>query len=164
MPGRGGRPTKLTPALIAQLACTVARGNYVEVACAEVGIAKSTFYEWLQRGGAASSGPCREFSDAIKKAQASAEARDLAVIDAAAQAGVWQAAAWKLERRSPERWSLRVRAAVQEELNSALDHLRKAFASEPETYERVLVALLGQAPEESDPRSEPRGSHVVGAV
>jgi hypothetical protein len=157
MAGPGGRPSKLTRELIAKLARAVARGNYVEVACAEVGIAKSTFYEWLQLGQAAPSGPHREFSDAIKKAQASAEARDLAVIDAAAQAGVWQAAAWKLERRSPERWSLRVRGAVLEELNSALDRLKRAFASEPRLYERVLVAMAG-APEELAPSLNRAGS------
>jgi len=136
--------------MIAKLAHAVALGNYVEVACTEVGIARSTFYEWLRLGLDAPSGPHRQFSDAIKKAQASAEARDLAVIDAAAQTGVWQAAAWKLERRNPERWSLRVRGAVLEELNSALDRLKREFASEPRLYERVLVAMSG-APEEFAP-------------
>src|SRR3954463_8174557 len=36
MTGRGGRPSKLTRELIAKLARAVARGNYVEVACAEI--------------------------------------------------------------------------------------------------------------------------------
>jgi hypothetical protein len=42
--------------------------------------------------------------DAIKKASAEAEAKDLARIAAAADAGQWTAAAWRLERKYPQRW------------------------------------------------------------
>jgi len=48
-----------------------------------------------------------EFSDALKRAMAECEVRDLGRIEKAAGAGVWQAAAWRLERRYPERWGRR---------------------------------------------------------
>jgi hypothetical protein len=37
-----------------------------------------------------------------------AELRDLTNINQAAAAGIWQASAWRLERRFPKKWSRRV--------------------------------------------------------
>ena len=42
--------------------------------------------------------PYLEFSDAVEKALAQAEVRDVVTVLKAADAGQWQAAAWRLER------------------------------------------------------------------
>lgn len=112
-----GRPTKLTPELQAEMVNIIRVGNYVETACAYVGLNKSTFYDWLKRGAREldrikQNPKARirkeeeifvEFSNAIKKAEAEAEARDVLIIGKAAETQ-WQAAAWRLERRLPKKW------------------------------------------------------------
>lgn len=112
-----GRPTKLTPELQAEMVNIIRGGNYVETACAYVGLNKSTFYDWMKRGAreidrVKKNPKARvrkdeqiyvEFSNAIKKAEAEAEARDVLIIAKAAESQ-WQAAAWRLERRLPSKW------------------------------------------------------------
>jgi hypothetical protein len=46
----------------------------------------------------------QEFREAVEKAKAEAEVRDVTLIDKAAKDGSWQAAAWKLERKFPNKW------------------------------------------------------------
>src|SRR5688572_8306482 len=93
-----GRPSLLTPAVTRVIVKVIKAGNYVETAVAAAGISKETFYDWLKKGGKEASGPHRDFSDAVEKAKAEAEMRDVAIIDKAAKSGQWQAAAWRLER------------------------------------------------------------------
>jgi transposase len=99
-----GRPTKLTPDLQRQVCDALRRGAYVETAAAMAGVSKVTLYGWLKLGAREEEGPHVEFLNAVEKAQAEAEMRDLDRVDAAAEGGTWQAAAWRLERRSAERW------------------------------------------------------------
>lgn len=128
-----GRPTKLTPEVADRIVAAVAAGNYLETAAAFAGISKATLYKWLTRGARASSGTHRAFVDAIEKALAQAEVRDVSTIARAAtgydveriketitptgqvlretarsREFVWQAAAWRLERKHPDRWGRRV--------------------------------------------------------
>lgn len=112
-----GRPTKLTPELQHIIVKAVRAGNYMETAAAFAGLHKSTLYDWLKRGAREkdrvskdprlrirkSELPFVEFSDALEKALAEAEVRDVAIIGKAAEEQ-WQAAAWRLERKFPERW------------------------------------------------------------
>ncbi len=104
-----GRPTKLTPATQAKIVQAIVGGNDITVAAAYAGISKQTFYTWLERGRKAKTGPFADFVDAIEKAQADAEARNVALIAKAAQDGTWTAAAWWLERKYPERWGRKER-------------------------------------------------------
>lgn len=103
-----GRPTKLTPELQEKILTAIRAGNYVETAAAHCGINKVTLYDWMKRGAAEESGIYREFSNAIEKAWADAEVRDVALLAKAAQEN-WQAIAWRLERRHPDRWARRER-------------------------------------------------------
>ena len=101
---RGSAP-KLTEGLIETLSATIRNGAYIETAAALCSISKDTLYRWLrdaENGDA--DGLHSKLSDAVKKAMAEAELRDLAVIDKAAQEGIWQAAAWRLERKHSDRW------------------------------------------------------------
>lgn len=98
-----GRKTKLTPDLIRDAEKLVSAGNYVETVCDYLGIGKTTWYRWLERGEKARKGIYREFRDAIKKAEARAEIRAVNGILSAGQDN-WQALAWYLERRHHEKW------------------------------------------------------------
>lgn len=111
----GGRPTKLTEDLSARIVQYIRTGQYVETACAAVGLNKDTYYAWLRRAAAyreerrlgARKRQGEEiyllFSDAVERGLAEAEMRDVNIIGAAS-ASQWQAAAWRLERRHPQRW------------------------------------------------------------
>ncbi len=108
-----GRPCKLTPELQERIVQVIATGNYVETAAAFAGISKDTFYNWMKKGARGEGAKFVAFSDAIQKALAQAEIVDVAMIARAAESQ-WQAAAWRLERRNPERWGRRDRLTVTE--------------------------------------------------
>lgn len=124
-----GRPDKLTEERGRRIVNLIAAGNYVETAAAACGVSKVTLYDWLKRGARAKAGKFRDFSDAVAEATARAEARDLLAIDRAAaghdvvkttrkvgsdktveetttttRESDWRAAAWRLERKYPDRW------------------------------------------------------------
>lgn len=98
-----GRPTKLTPELQAEICKVLAAGNYLETACAFVGVSKVTVRNWIKAGARQKKGQYSEFLNAIKKAMAQAELSDVATIKAAGKEN-WQAAAWRLERKNYKRW------------------------------------------------------------
>jgi transposase-like protein len=108
---------KFTPDRRQKIIEAIQAGNYNIVAARYGGITKDCFYKWMQRGEREQSGEYREFSDAVKDAEAVAEVRAEALIQAAAlgdkkHPGQWQAAAWYLERRHPDRWSRKERVEL----------------------------------------------------
>lgn len=121
MPRSVGKPLKLNTDLQAGLVKVIQAGNYLETAAAYVGISVSTLRDWIRRGereaqrlstknakSNKTEQPYLEFSAAIKKAQAEGEIRDVLLIGNAARE-TWQAAAWRLERRFPDRWGRKER-------------------------------------------------------
>lgn len=120
------RPTKLTKKLQDKICNAIRAGNYIETASAYAGISKSTLYDWLKRGErekvrVSKNSRARirkkeriyvEFSDAVEKALADSEVRDVAIIANAAKEN-WQAAAWRLERKFPNKWGRRFKADVE---------------------------------------------------
>jgi len=114
------RPTKLTPELQTQIVAYITAGAYIETAAAAAGVVKNTLYDWLKRGKTGEE-PFAAFSDAVERAMGQADMRDLAVIDKAAQANQWQAAAWKLERKHPDKWG-RTRVEVTGADGKPIEH------------------------------------------
>jgi transposase len=108
---RPGRPTKLTPELQDRIVALLRAGNYIETAARFCDVDKVTLYAWLKRGNRQANGPFREFLNAVERAQAEAEIRDLEVIR---QEPSWQARAWRLERKFPQRWGRHDRLDVGE--------------------------------------------------
>lgn len=112
-----GRPTKLTTELMNEIAQYLRAGNYIETTAALVGIHRDSVYEWLKRGNAEIERVSKsnranirkreaifvEFTDTVKKAQAQSEAMLVGLIGQAAQKN-WTAAAWRLERKYPDKW------------------------------------------------------------
>lgn len=112
----GGRPIKLTPDLQKQITDVIRAGNYIETAAAFAGLHKSTLYDWMKRGAKERQRvagtnkrmlkkelPFVEFSDAIEKALAESEVRDVMRVGEASKTD-WKAAAWRLERKFPQKW------------------------------------------------------------
>ena len=98
-----GRPTKLNADVQKQIVDLVRAGNYPEVAAQAAGINPATYYRWMQKGEEGTK-PYGEFREAVKEAQAAAEAHAVTIVRKAALDGSWQAAAWFLERSKAERW------------------------------------------------------------
>ncbi len=98
-----GRKTKLTPEVQKRICEIIRAGNFAATAASVVGIDESTFYRWMSEGEKATRGQYREFRNAVKKASAEAEQKNVKYIQSAAPKN-WQAAAWWLERRNPDTW------------------------------------------------------------
>ena len=134
----GGRPTKLTKELQQRVTQAIRVGMTYERACTVAGICFQTYRNWQLRGERDKSGIYFEFLEAVKKAEAEAELMHLGAIVKASKGGdevrevrrtmvdgqlvneiisirpaapQWQAAAWLLERRYPERYRRRDDAA-----------------------------------------------------
>ena len=105
---RVGRKSRLTDELAQRMLQVIRSGGYDEAACALVGVSQQVFREWMRRGNPEGTAPLdepfRRFRAEVEKARAESEARSVAVIANAAPKN-WQAAAWLLERRWPERWA-----------------------------------------------------------
>lgn len=78
-------------------------GNTIQTIFGALGISKQTWYNWLHKGENAKSGMYRELWEEVQKAESRAETRYVSIIAKAAPEN-WQAAAWWLERKYPERW------------------------------------------------------------
>jgi hypothetical protein len=103
------RPTKLTPHVHACIIHSIKEGAYLDVAAEAAGVSASTVRAWIRRveQDPDDCGPeFVEFHTAYKKARAEAELDAVRVVLNAAPRS-WQAAAWYLERTSPERWGRR---------------------------------------------------------
>ena len=113
---KGGAPSKLSDEKTAKLVEYLEAGNYLETASALVGIRRQTVHNWSREAARildSGKPPKNEhekcllrFLDAIEKAMATGEAKDLARVGAHADKQ-WQAAAWRLERRYPDRYGQR---------------------------------------------------------
>ena len=102
------RQSKLTPETQEKIVNAIADGNYLETAAALGGVTYTTLWNWMKKGESASSGIYLEFFEAVKRAEAEAESLRVSRIDKAGMEGNWQADAWYLERRYPDRWGRRV--------------------------------------------------------
>lgn len=146
-----GRPEKLTPELQQKIVDAIRMGAYIETAAAYAGINKSTLYDWMKRGARAKSGKYKEFSNAVEKALAESEMRDLAVIAKASREN-WQAAAWRLERKFPDRWGRRKAkseiAKIEAETEFIREKTRLLKGAEKDT--RLLEALIRTVNEDDD--------------
>jgi hypothetical protein len=85
---------------------SIAAGVPRKFAAMRAGIDESTFHFWVRKGKRAKRGPHFQFFQSVKKAEADAIARNVAIVQKAA-AKTWQAAAWWLERRHPDEFARR---------------------------------------------------------
>lgn len=102
----GGRPTKFNPEVCQRILDAIKNGATYHQAAEAGGVNYTTFLKWKQTGEKAESGVYREFYNNIKKAEEGGENQLLQnIINAGKLPQHWQANAWILERRHPDRWS-----------------------------------------------------------
>lgn len=146
--GHGSAP-KLTPELAEKIFIAIRQGSTLESASAYAGVARSTFKDWCAKGrkpGARD--PYKGFVTGLDEALATFEVAAVAQIAKAGQEGEWQASAWRLERRFPDRYGRRTRLDGSLTVSAApvLD-VSKLTIAELET----LRALLAKAqPEQQE--------------
>jgi len=123
-----GRKTKLTPELQEEVVKRIRAGNYIQVSCEAVGIGVSTYFEWLKKGEEGKK-PYTEFTEAIKKAESEAQVNYVATV-ASHATDQWQAAAWCLERRFPDKWGRRDRLDIKGEITAEkkVDKIEEKFS------------------------------------
>lgn len=173
----GGRPTKLTPEVQEVIVSAIRAGNYIETAAALAGISKDALYDWLKKGndpyGFAKARIYREFADAVKKAVAESEERDLAIIQRAAEGYEvvrkrattrrneetgklevveqsveqsrdfsWTAAAWRLERKFPDRWARRDHVQVSGDKEAPLIVQQQADPYSGRNLSELMLAFF----------------------
>lgn len=121
---RGAKPPSINDGKVQQLLTALRYGNYMDAACAAAGVGVTTVYRWINEGQDESQriasgeepNPHKanyvEIMEAIQKARGEAEARNVAVIQKAAQDGTWQASAWWLERSRPQKWGRYTRTEI----------------------------------------------------
>lgn len=132
-----GRPTTYDKDRAEQIYKALRAGNFFDVAVSYAGVHRATAYNWMRRGSKGEA-PFKEFFEAVRKAETDSEVADVTQLNLHGKK-TWQALAWRLERKHPERWGLRIRVHVEEELANVLDRLEKKLP--PDQYEKVLEAI-----------------------
>ncbi len=108
---RRGNGHKFTQEVAGKILGALRAGNFLETAAAYAGIDSDTIRRWAKAGARGKDAELASFAREIDQARAAAEVRDVAIIAKAAESE-WTAAAWRLERRAPERWGRRDRMQV----------------------------------------------------
>lgn len=172
---RVGRPTKITKKRIATICSYIRMGSYVETAAEAAGICKQSLHTWQNRGNdVLERMECGEKIDdpedklyaafvlQMNRAVAQSEVNDLKNINKAAAEGIWQAAAWRLERRHPERWAKQEQLVINNvDADTYIEQQYQTLAvlaggreeeigAAPESANRILEAVAGTAGAEAE--------------
>lgn len=158
-----GRKPKITPEVIEQVCQYVEAGNYIDVACAAVGISRASYFAWGRTGaevearieavggdlGDPETWPndlsdyeklCLNFLDRTNKANARAEAYAVAIVRKH-MPDQWTAAMTYLERRYPQRWKRRDLHEVAAQDATKDRELDDALLADPEAMRQLHEAL-----------------------
>lgn len=130
--------------LAATICKVIRRGNFREMACAQVGISSQTLRNWLRRG-AAGEEPFAQFSLDLLLAESVSEDALITGIRLQGQKD-WKALAWIAERAYSQRWGYKAQAQVdvQKEVARVLETIHKVLG--PEDATRVFTALVDSEP------------------
>jgi len=142
------RKLKLTPKVQEAICKAILAGNFNQIAASDAGVGESTFYRWLQEGEAAQSGIKREFWEAVKKAEATAETQYVSLMEKAAKQS-WQAAAWWLERKHNDRWGRREKQELTGSEGGPIQIQADVTPKQLEEYADIIRGLAGREPDES---------------
>lgn len=156
------RPTKLTPDTQQRITQAIQLGATYELAALYGGVTYATFYNWMKAGEEAKSGALFDFFNAVKAAEGKAAVQWLAKIEAAANDGAWQAAAWKLERRYPNEYG----RTVQEQQHTGKDGAPIIQIGAVDYRAAIATLSAGPMGDSAAPGEgeDPRGRPALGQV
>ena len=116
MAGKAGINLKLNPERQEAIVKLIGQGLTIARACDAVKISHNTYDVWLRRGREEQGGIYCDFLQAIKKAESDFIARNVKIIqDAAQKPQGWVAAAWLLERKLPAEFGRRVEIGMDKD-------------------------------------------------
>lgn len=138
-----GRPPKLTDGRIKAIVKALKNCQSQKSAAQAAGVSEKTFYNYIQKANEvreareldpdAVVGPYDDryikLLEAIEKAESEIEANLIAAIKDAGMDGKWQALAWILERRWPEKWSQKSRLVGNVSVAENAEVVTVSFAS-----------------------------------
>jgi len=163
----------LTPSFLAKIEALLVRTRFIATACGLLGLARRTYYQWKKEGDALRTTKLdaeltsREralvaFCTTVDRGIALGELEDLDTITEASRSN-WRAAAWRLERRAPQRWGKKRAPSklspaqvheVAAEVASMLrdqDHHAAPTDRQPDT---TPAAKPNQAPASTNPKQD----------
>jgi hypothetical protein len=157
---RGGRPSKMTPDVVARILSGVRCGASYAEACAAAGISASTLAHWKRRAKAPDAPrKLRRFMRKLEQARHEGHIARLATIQKASQTD-WRAAAWLTERLSPERFSTKHQIQHSGRIDAPTD--RRAIAAilaVPGLLDQLDVIALSDETDELDTPRLGAGDH-----
>jgi hypothetical protein len=152
---KGGRPRKLDEVITVRtmedgkaverkmtvgdrILMVVRAGNFPTPAAVACGVSERAFMAWMRAGREGKDEQFAQFYQAVKEAESEAEAVAVGTIMANP---MWQAKAWFLERKFPDRWgqTLKVEQKVEQELEDAMERLRARLPHE--VFQQVVSIL-----------------------
>jgi hypothetical protein len=109
----GGRPSKMTPELVKELAGAIAEGLPDQFACNLVGINTDTLHDWRNSN--------EEFSEVIKRSVAKRMLGRIKSIDRGSPG--YQGTCWMLERRWPQHFARpELQVSMQVQHSGSIEH------------------------------------------
>lgn len=142
----GGRPSKLTDALVEAVVASVKKGIAPEVACAAEGVSSASYYSWRKQGQEGVE-PYASFWEAITRAIAISEISLVETVATGDDVGVGfgssKAALELLQRRFPKRWSVQLKVEMADHLNRLIDVAQRVL--DPASFEKLLEALADES-------------------
>lgn len=142
MPKDEGAPPKedlssaLDRARQERLTDAIALGATIALACKYAGLNTKTYYVWKER--------YPEFGEAVAAAEGRGLVGWLTKIEDAANAGSWQAAAWKLERRYPETYGRQVQDQRSVQLTMTAEQLENISDADLDLALKRALARNGE--------------------
>ena len=142
--GKSGRPTKATPETLKIIIDAVSEGLTYETSAALAGITYQTLHDWKKKGGQGDP-VFVDFAEKLMVAEAEGEYTLLANIRRAGESQ-WQASAWILERRYPQRYG-RVDRLKAELTGKDGDPVQIAKSTSDEEIEAHIKRIMKRHPE-----------------
>lgn len=102
-------PTKLTAETTDRIVTAIRAGASLEAAAGYAGVGRQTFFDWLRKGR--QTDPAPVYADLVAAVDEALAQFEVHAVGRIAKAGEteWQADAWRLERRFPDRYGRRTR-------------------------------------------------------
>jgi hypothetical protein len=145
---KGQRASKRSPEVEKRILDAIRLGATYKLASQYACIDPATFWRWVEKDA--------NFATRVKEAEGAATVGWLAKIEKAASDGNWQAAAWKLERRYPEDYSLRQRLEHTGADGGPIEIDERLILSEAELDQYVLTIVERAGARLDQPRTEPQ--------
>ena len=149
---RGGRPLKLTPALVDVMVDLIEGGNPPRRAAVLLRVSEATYHRWMKKGAEQRRGKFREFRDRIQAAQAMGEAHLVSIVRESANTDP-RLALQMLSRMNREDWAVNPPAKRTDEVprTPALD---RGTITHEHTCEHLYTARGIAADDADSPSSD----------